>query len=341
MRCTLLGDSGLRVSRLALGTMTFGTDWGFGGDAAEARAQFDAFAEAGGNFVDTANKYTDGSAERLVGECIAGDRDRFVVGTKYSLSVHAGDPNGGGNSRKSLVRALEESLRRLGTDYVDILWLHAWDYLTPVDEVMRALDDQVRLGKVLYLGISDTPAWIVAQAQTTAQLRGWNPFVALQTQYSLVQRDSDRELLPMAEALGLGVTAWGPLGSGVLSGKYDRRRPRDADPRRLEEVPERSLAIAEDVVDLAAELDVTPSQLSIAWLMHREMIPVLGARTREQFAANLAAAELRLEPGVVDRLDALSRVELGFPHDFLQETDWCNGGLRDAIDVPAARRGRR
>jgi aryl-alcohol dehydrogenase-like predicted oxidoreductase len=212
MRYTLLGDSGLRVSEVCLGTMTFGTDWGWGADEDASRRQFELFTEAGGNFIDTANKYTDGSAETIVGRLLAGQRDSFVLATKYSLSTRAGDLNAGGNHRKNLVQALEASLRRLGTEHVDVLWLHAWDYLTPVEEVARALDDQVRAGKVLYVGVSDTTAWIVAQMQTIARLRGWSPFIGLQIPYSLVQRDVERELLPMARALGLGVTAWSPLG---------------------------------------------------------------------------------------------------------------------------------
>src|ERR1035441_10129649 len=201
MRYTLLGNSGLRVSEVALGTMTFGTDWGWGASAGESAKQFELFAEAGGTLIDTANKYTNGTAESILGDLLATDRDHFIVGTKYSLNVRDGDLNAGGNHRKSLVQALEASLQRLRTDHVDILWLHAWDYLTPPEEVMRALDDQVRLGKFLYLGISDTPAWVVAQMQTLAANRGWSTFAGLQVEYSLVQREVERELIPMARGL--------------------------------------------------------------------------------------------------------------------------------------------
>src|SRR3974390_2086324 len=248
MRYTLLGRSGLRVSELALGTMTFGTDWGWGASESESAKQFELFAEAGGTLIDTADKYTDGSAESILGDLLAADRDHFVVGTKYSLNMRDGDLNAGGNHRKSLVQALEASLRRLRPDYVDVLWLHAWDYLTPPEEVMRALDDQVRLGKVLYLGISDTPAWVVAQLQTLASERGWSAFAGVQIEYSLVQREVERELIPMARGLGLGVLAWGPLGAGVLSGKYAGAGApagaQDPDPRRLADVDRGRLATA-------------------------------------------------------------------------------------------------
>src|SRR5215208_6669221 len=226
----LLGRSGLRVSQIALGTMTFGPDWGWGADESESRRIFARFSEAGGTFVDTASNYTDGSSERIVGQCIAGDRDRFVVATKYSLSLDSGDPNAGGNHRKSLVRSLEQSLRRLRTDYVDLLWLHMRDALTPIEEAVRALDDQVRLGKVLAVGISDSPAWVVAQANAVAELRGWSPFTALQVPYNVASREPERELLPMAEALGLALTPWGVLDAGILTAKPDseRRWPEDA-----------------------------------------------------------------------------------------------------------------
>ena len=234
----VLGRSGLRVSELALGTMTFGPDWGWGADLEQSRAIFRRYVEAGGNFIDTASNYTDGTSERYVGELLSGDRDRFVLATKYTLSLDRDDPNAGGNHRKSLVRALDQSLRRLEPDYVDLLWLHMRDDLTPIDEAVRALDDQVRLGKVLYVGISDSPAWVVAQANTLADLRGWSPFVALQIPYSAASRDPERELLPMAAALGLAVVPWGVLGAGVLTGKpaEERRWPEDRTSERAERV---------------------------------------------------------------------------------------------------------
>jgi aryl-alcohol dehydrogenase-like predicted oxidoreductase len=216
MNYRLFGPCGLRVSEIALGTMTFGEEWGWGASREESRRIFDAFAAAGGNFIDTANRYTEGTSERLVGEFVAAERERFVVATKYTLFNRKGDPNAAGNHRKNLVQSLEASLKRLGTGYVDLLWVHAWDHLTPVEEVMRGLDDVVRAGKALYVGVSDTPAWIVARANTLAELRGWTPFAGIQIEYSLIQRTVERELLPMARGLGLAVTAWGVVGGVEL-----------------------------------------------------------------------------------------------------------------------------
>jgi aryl-alcohol dehydrogenase-like predicted oxidoreductase len=337
MRHTLLGGSGLRVSELALGTMTFGTDWGWGASESESAKQFELFADAGGTLIDTANKYTDGAAESILGQLLAADRDHFVVGTKYSLNVREGDLNAGGNHRKSLVSALEASLRRLHTDRVDVLWLHAWDYLTPPEEIMRALDDQVRLGKVLYLGISDTPAWVVAQLQTLATERWWSPFVGLQIEYSLVQREVERELVPMARGLGLGILAWGPLGAGVLSGKYATTAP-PAEPRRLANVDPRRLAIATLVADIAGELGLTSSLVALAWLRaQRGVIPILGARTGAQLADNLTCLDVNLPSDALARLEHASHVARGFPHDFLAATDYTLGGQAAHLDLPPGR----
>ena len=221
MRYVLLGNSGVRVSELCLGTMTFGEDWHFGASEDVSRAIFETFCEGGGNFIDTANSYTGGTSERLVGAFIASDREYFVVSTKYSLSTRPNDPNGGGNHRKNMMRCVEESLRALGTDYIDVYWLHVWDGVTSMDDVLRGLDALVRSGKVRYVAVSDTPAWVVSRANTLAELRGWASFVALQTEYSLIERTAERDLLPMARALGLSTLAWAPLGGGVLSGKYE------------------------------------------------------------------------------------------------------------------------
>jgi len=337
MRYTLLGNSGLRVSELALGTMTFGTDWGWGASETESAKQFEIFAEAGGTLIDTANNYTNGTAESILGELLAADRDHFVVGTKYSLNLRDGDLNAGGNHRKNLVQALEASLRRLRTDRVDLLWLHAWDYLTPPEEVMRALDDQVRLGKVLYLGISDTPAWVVAQMQTLAAARGWAPFTGLQIEYSLVQREVERELIPMARGLGLGVLAWGPLGAGVLSGKYAGPAPEDGQ-RRLADVDPHRLAIAQAVADVANSLGLSSSVVALAWL-HAQggIIPILGARTAEQLADNLTCLEVTLPPEALARLEQASHTARGFPHDFLADADYVLGGMSSQLDLPPGR----
>ncbi|MDQ6874274.1 MAG: aldo/keto reductase [Actinomycetota bacterium] len=335
MRYTTLGDSGLRVSEVCLGTMTFGTDWGFGADEATCRRQFELFAGAGGTFVDTANRYTNGTAETMVGEFVRADRERFVVATKYSLTT-GGHPNSGGNSRRSLHTALEASLRRLQMDYVDLLWLHAWDYVTPAEEVMRALDDVVRSGKVLYVGISDTPAWIVARMQTLAQLRGWTPLVGLQVQYSLASREPEAELIPMAHALGLGVTAWAPLGGGLLSGKYARPAAGDEQRRLGKDVDPAQLRVAQEVSAVADELGVPAVQVALAWLRAKDgVIPIVGARTVEQLEGSLGYLEIEVPQGCIRRLDEVSAVRKGFPHEFLTDNDWT--GSWD-LQLPAGRR---
>lgn len=321
MKYRLLGNSGLRVSELCLGTMSFGEDWGWGGGEQACREMFEAFAEAGGNFFDTANLYTNGTSEKILGGLIRAERERWVVATKYSLHM-APHVHGGGNHRKNLVQAVEASLKRLGTDYIDLYWLHVWDFTTPVEEVMRAFDDLVRAGKILYAGISDTPAWIVAQANTLASMRGWTPFVGLQVEYSLVERTPERELLPMAEALGLGVTPWSPLGQGVLTGKYhtpDGRGRLNDDGRPSRYLTERNLAIGAEVVAVARELGASPSQVALRWLLQRPVptIPIIGGRKLEQIADNLKATEIELPAAARARLDAVSKIELGFPHDFL------------------------
>jgi len=325
MNYKLFGPSGLRVSELSLGTLTFGEEMGLGADKAESRRVFDLYAEAGGNFLDTANKYNEGTSEAWTGEFIAGERDRFVVATKFSLNMRAGDPNAGGNHRKAIVQSLEASLKRLKTDYVDLYWLHQWDFTTRVDEVMRALDDLVRAGKVLYLGISDAPAWIVAQSNTLAELRGWSAFAGIQIDYSLIERTSERELLPMARAFGLAVALWGVVGQGVLTGKFHRA----ADPKApadtlragmaARRISERNLAIARLVEEIAKEKGCTMTQVAINWARQQgqQMIPVVGARTRAQAKENFGCLAHPLSEAERARLDQASGIELGFPHDFL------------------------
>src|SRR6266404_629819 len=220
MRYRLLGNSGLRVSEAALGTMTFGDEWGWGSPKDEARKVYDAFREAGGNFIDTANFYTNGTSESFLGEFMKDHRQSVVLATKYTMSAPGTDPNAAGNQRKNMMQSVEASLKRLQTDYVDLYWVHMWDQITPVEEVMRGLDDLVRVGKVLYTGISDAPAWWIAQSNTLAHLRGWSPFIGLQIEYNLIERTVERELVPMAKALNLGLTAWSPLARGMLTGKY-------------------------------------------------------------------------------------------------------------------------
>jgi aryl-alcohol dehydrogenase-like predicted oxidoreductase len=322
MRYKLLGNSGLRVSELCLGTMTFGEDWGWGSDKEESRAVFQAFAEAGGNFLDTANLYTNGTSETLVGEFVKGDREKWVIATKYSLNTRPGDVNACGNHRKNLFQAVEASLKRLGTDYIDLLWLHLWDSLTPIEEVMRAFDDLVRMGKVLYIGISDSPAWIVSQGNTLATLRGWTPFIGLQIEYSLKERTPERELLPMAKALNIGVTAWSPLGGGVLTGKYNQPNPVDGRLSMTDQpfqIFDRDLKIAETVLEIAREIEKSPAQVALNWLRNRPnaVIPIIGARKLSQLQDNLACVDFNLTGEQLQRLDNISAISLGFPHELL------------------------
>ncbi|GAA2163875.1 aldo/keto reductase [Actinomadura napierensis] len=340
MRYRTLGMSGLRVSELVLGAMTFGEQGGVGAPMPECRRILDLYAEAGGNMIDTAVNYRDGASEEFLGELLAGRRESFVLGTKYTVSRDRADPNAAGNHRKNLRASLETSLRRLRTDYLDVYWVHMWDRHTPLEETMRALDDAVQAGKVLYVGISDAPAWVVARANTLAQWHGWSPFIGLQVPYSLLQRDIERELLPMAESLGLGVTAWSPLAGGVLSGKYTR--PESAAGGRLApaSLSARDHAVAGVVQDVAGELGATPSQVAIAWTMNRSRAihPIVGARTADQLRDNLAAADLVLPPKAVTRLEEATGFTLGFPNDFIAQTSpWVFGSaLIDPASTTAA-----
>jgi aryl-alcohol dehydrogenase-like predicted oxidoreductase len=327
MRYKLLGKSGLRVSELCLGTMTFGEEFGWGASKEESRKMFDVYVRAGGNFLDTANFYTRGTSERYVGEFIQAERDRFVLATKYTLNARPDDPNSGGNHRKNLVQSLEASLKRLNTDRVDLYWVHAWDKLTPIEEVMRALDDQVLLGKILYVGVSNFPAWIVAQANTMALFRGWSEFVALQIQYSLIERTSEREYVPMAKAFDLAVTAWSPLGGGVLTGKYNRKedglqRYTESHPRRPDFVNDRNLAVAQAVVDIAGDIGRTASQVALNWIRQKKsegvFIPIIGGRTAGQIQDNLGCLEFELSSEHLAKLEEVSRIQLGYPHDYLE-----------------------
>jgi aryl-alcohol dehydrogenase-like predicted oxidoreductase len=324
----LLGRSGLRVSPICLGTMGFGPEWGWGAEKDESRRIFDRYLDLGGNFVDTANRYTDGTSERYLGEFLRSKRHRVVLATKYSLNLDATDPNAGGNHRKNLVRSLEESLGRLQTDYVDLFYVHVWDGVTPTDEVMRALDDAVRSGKVLYAAVSDYPAWKVAQANTIADFRGWSPFVAMQVKYSLAERSIERDLLPMARDLGLGVTTWGSLGGGMLTGKYNRLEGLEAgeldETRRGEhlesQLTERNLAIAREVQMVAREVGRRASQVALQWVLRRPGVtaPIVGVRTVRQLEDNVASLAFTLGPEHFERLDAATRIDLGFPHAFIR-----------------------
>jgi aryl-alcohol dehydrogenase-like predicted oxidoreductase len=367
MKYYLLGKSGLRVSELCLGTMTFGEEWGWGASKEECYKIFNEYVEAGGNFIDTANKYTEGTSEKFIGEFISSDRDRFVLATKYTSNTKRGDPNSGGNHRKNMVQSLDASLKRLNTDYIDLYWVHAWDPLTPIEELMRALDDMVKSGKVLYAGISDAPAWVVSQANTIASLRGWTEFTGLQIEYSLIERTSERELLPMANTLDIGVTAWSPLGNGVLTGKYNKKVEKQpqkqhqhntstsisstsaSNTKVIEDIQndingrldvlksmspdlantfltDKNILITEEVIKIAKEIDHSPAQVALNWIrqghdipsIHKNrIIPIIGARKESQIKDNIECIEFELSNEQLKRLDEISRIELGFPHDFL------------------------
>ena len=341
MRYRLLGNSGLRVSEASLGTMTFGEDWGWGAAKDEARKVYDAFREAGGNFIDTANVYTNGSSESFLGEFMKGHRESVVLATKYSNANPGKDPNAAGNQRKNMFQSVEASLRRLGTDYIDLYWVHIWDQLTPPEEVMRGLDDLVRQGKVLYVGISDAPAWWIAQANTLAQLRGWSPFIAMQIEYSLIERTVERELIPVARALNIGVTAWSPLAGGLLTGKYqgggDKQGRLDSEMMK-EFLPEENRAkrIVAAVKSVSEQLGRPMAQVALAWLRYRPVpvIPIIGARKLSQLQDNLASFELQLSADYVKVLDEASAVEPGFPqrlYNMKFPRILAYGGLRDQI----------
>lgn len=323
-----LGRSGLRVSPFCLGAMTFGPDWGWGASEAESKAMIDRYLDAGGNFIDTANFYTRGHSEAIIGDHFgarpAALRHRTVIATKFFSSLHSGDPNAGGANRKAVARSCEESLRRLRTDFIDLYWMHVWDRFTPIDETMRALDDLVQAGKVRYLGFSDTPAWKVAQAQTLATLRGWTPLVALQIEYSLLERTVEGELIPAAMELGLGVTPWSPLRYGVLTGKYARADRATVEPGRGDWVKYSLTDHAFQVIDLvtrvANEIGTTPARVAIAWVQSRPGVAstILGARTVAQLEDNLGALDVTLTPQQTAALDEVSKPTLDFAARFVK-----------------------
>ena len=336
----LLGRTGLRVSPLCLGAMTFGDRWGWGADLEESRKQLARYVERGGNFIDTADIYTDGQSEELLGQLLHedafGGRDRFVLSTKYTVNpprTARGDPNASGNHRKRLMVALEGSLRRLRTDYVDVYWLHIWDGTTPVDELMRAFDDMVRQGKVLYPAVSDTPAWKIAQLQTYAEAHALSRIACTQVEYSLVERTIEREIAPMCRELGVGLLPWSPLGAGILSGKYTRADMEEeqrliaqgVDPfdseRRIVGLTERKLAIADAVRSAAERVGRTPTQVALNWLLTRDYVTslIVGARTASQLEDNMGALDFALPAEIVAELDEASRIDLGFPMSFMCE----------------------
>jgi len=317
-----LGRSGLRVSPLCLGAMTFGEDLGWGSSVKESEQIIDRYLELGGNFIDTANFYTKSHSEKIIGDHVGrykDKRDRIVIATKFSGNLYPGDPNGGGSSRKSIVAACEQSLRRLQTDYIDLYWLHNWDAHTPIEETMAALDDLVRAGKVRYLGVSDTPAWKVAEANVTARFRGWSMFIGLQIEYSLLERSVEQELVPMARELGLGITPWSPLKSGALSGKYTRKNAGQVKADRgffIESfLSERTYALVDELEGIAKAHDSTVARVAIAWLQAQSGVTstIIGARRLSQLEDNVKALDLTLTAEELKKLDELTKPTFGFP----------------------------
>ncbi|WP_020167165.1 MULTISPECIES: aldo/keto reductase [Methylotenera] len=335
-------NSGLRVSELALGTGNFGTGWGHGAEPEEAKKIFDGYVNAGGNFFDTANVYQRGESETLLGDFIAADRDQFVVATKYTNATQLGDGlSKTGNSRKNMVRAVEESLKRLKTDYIDLYWAHISDGVTPMEEIMRGFDDLVRSGKILYAGLSNFPAWRIARADLMADLRGWSPIVAIQIEYSLAERTPDRELIPMAESLGLAITTWSPLGGGFLTGKYrettDNSRLTKLGMLVHTEKTQKETLLLDTILAVANELNTTATHIAIAWLMHKadrsttSIIPILGSRTAAQLDATLGALSVVLNHDQVERLNVTSAISLGVPHEQINSSFKSVSGGHDLL----------
>lgn len=343
MRYSILGRSGLRVSKLCLGTMTFGPGAEWSRSETDARVVFDAYVEAGGNFIDTANMYTGGESERIVGRLVASDRERFVVTSKYANAVPGrGDPNAAGMHRKSLRQSLDQSLKRLNLDYIDLYMVHWWDFTTPVEEVQRALDDAVRAGKILHVGLSDVPAWVVSRAQTFHEQQGLTSIACMQLEYSLVERSIEREHIPLSQAFGIGVMAWSPLAGGILSGKYTRQRAKEGsvrlDSMQLQALNERNREIALAVDAIADRIGVASSQVALAWVMSRGVIPIVGATTAQQMRENMRAADLQLDRDILAELDKASAFERGHPYGMLEwdmSISLGYGGMFDQIDIPA------
>ncbi|MCY1021740.1 aldo/keto reductase [Pyxidicoccus sp. MSG2] len=347
----LLGQTGLRVSPLALGTMTFGTDWGWGNTEEDSHRLLARYLEAGGNFIDTADAYTSGSSERIIGDFFAkhGGRQRAVLTTKFSANLSPGDPNAGGNSRKHILSALEGSLRRLKTDYVDVYWLHVWDGLTPVEEVMQTLTGLVREGKVRYLGFSDVPAWYFARAQTLAERNGWEKVAALQLEYSLAERTIEREHLPAALAMGAAITPWSPLAGGLLTGRYTREgtEPKgegrahallaSGNPVADKFLQERPWRIVRELVAVAKEVERTPAQVALNWVATRPGVvsTLIGASRLEQLEDNLRALDFTLPPALSARLEAASRPEPATPYVFFENPFFTQGMLAGGTSVRA------
>jgi aryl-alcohol dehydrogenase-like predicted oxidoreductase len=317
-----LGRSGLRVSPFCLGAMTFGEDLGWGTSVEESQQIIDRYVELGGNFIDTANFYTKSHSEKIIGDHVgrhSSRRDRLVIATKFSGNLYPGDPNGGGSGRKSIVSACENSLRRLQTDYIDLYWLHAWDENTPMEETMATLEDLVRSGKVRYLGVSDTPAWKIVEANLTARFRGWSAFIGLQIEYSLLERSVEQELVPMALEFGLGITPWSPLKSGVLSGKYTRKNAGQIKADRSAFVDsvlnDKTYALVDELEVIAKAHETTVARVALAWVQGQPGVAstIIGARRLAQLEDNVKALDVKLSPDELERLDALTKPTFGFP----------------------------
>ncbi|WP_191299171.1 aldo/keto reductase [Lentzea cavernae] len=324
MRYRFLGRSGLRVSELSLGTGNFGTRWGHGADAAEAKAMYDTYREAGGNFIDTASNYQAGEAEEQLSDILSADREDVVLATKFTMGTSASSGlHVTGNSRKAMVQSLEQSLRRLGTDRVDVFWAHAADESTSIEEIVRAFDDLIRAGKILYAGLSNFPAWRVATGVTLAQQQGWAAPLAIQVEYSLVERGAERELVPMADAFGLSVLGYSPLGGGLLTGKYRRGatgRAQSSISQFLHREDDPAKAKVLDAVEsVAAELETTPERVALRWSMSKGVLPIVGPRSVDQLTSHLAAGELDISGRQLDLLDEVSAPQLGYPHGMWSE----------------------
>jgi aryl-alcohol dehydrogenase-like predicted oxidoreductase len=341
MQYKLLGATGLRVSELCLGAMTFGEDWDWGANKQVSQKIFDTFVEAGGNFIDTANIYTNGTSEKMLAEFMGAERDRYVIATKYTMEMDSNNANSSGNQRKNMMRSLEASLKRLNTDYIDLYWVHMWDTLTPIEEIVRALDDAVRMGKIMYIGISDTPAWIIAKGNTIAKLKNMTPFAAIQLEYSLVERTTERDLLPMAEDMDLSILDWSPLAGGALTGKYLKND--EGGDNRLTKAKyfqayrnERVMTIAKTVVKTAKEIGCSPAQLALAWIQQKSPrhIPIIGARNLDQLRDNLGCLDVTLNEEHFKRLDEVSAVDPGFALQFLRKLqDNFLGMTSDKLDL--------
>ena len=341
-----LGRSGLRVSPLCLGAMTFGTEWGIGVDEEDSFKILDAYRDKGGNFIDTANMYNKGHSEAILGKYFKGkagegqhgakfpERDRVVIATKWLGNLYKGDPNGGGASRKTMIESVDHSLRRMNTDYIDLLWQHFWDRHTPIEETMRALDDLVTSGKVRYVGFSDTPAWVCAQAQVMAHFRGWSPLIALQIEYSLLERTVEGELIPMAQEHGMGVTPWSPLKGGILSGKYKKGQMPDEgrygeDSKHLND---KTWAILDELEKVAKDRGCSVPQAALAWVRQKPGVhsTIIGARRMSHLEDNMGSLDYELTQAQMKALDDVSQPKLNFPHDFL---DFVTDGIQNSTTV--------